>query len=130
VLVSDIPSNLEVVGDPARIFHVGDCEEMGSKLTALTAQKWNADQRDAVRRESTSRYDWADIAQRTMEVYDEVLGRKNNEGTVVRTVVTANSGQRRAYDGSISAGYGLVRSGNEKLVKPLARSGSARVDLK
>jgi glycosyltransferase involved in cell wall biosynthesis len=130
VLVSDIPSNREVVDDPSQIFHVGDCEEMGSKLTALTALKWSADERDAVRRESTSRYDWADIAQRTLEVYDEVLGRKNNEGTVVRTVAMANRGQRRRHDGSITAGYGLVRSGNDKLVKPLARSGSARVDMK
>ena len=130
VLVSDIPSNLEVVGDPAQIFHVGDCAEMGSKLAALTALKWNADQRDAIRRESTRRYDWADIAQRTLEVYDEMLDRKSNEDRGVRAVVTANSGQRRRYDGSITAGYGLVRSVNDKLAKPLARRGSASVDLK
>jgi hypothetical protein len=129
VLVSDIPSNLEVVGDPTQIFHVGDCEQLGSKLTALTALKWNADRRDAVRRDSTSRYDWADIAQRTLGVYDEVLGRKSNEDRGARKVVTANSAQRPRYDGS-TASYGLVRSVNDNTVKPLAGSGSARVELK
>jgi glycosyltransferase involved in cell wall biosynthesis len=128
VLVSDIPSNLEVVGDPAQIFHVGDCEEMAAKLSVLAALRWSQDQRDAVRRESTSRYDWADIAQKTLEVYDEVLGRNGNENKGARAVVTANGGQRSL--GSMTAGYGLVRSVNDNLVKPLAGSGSARVDLK
>jgi glycosyltransferase involved in cell wall biosynthesis len=99
VLVSDIPSNLEVVGDPAHIFHVGDCEDMRSKLSALTALKWNADQRDALRRESTSRYDWADIAQKTLEAYDEVLGRRSNEARSVRAGTTAIGGQRPLYGG-------------------------------
>ena len=79
VLVSDIPSNLEVVSDPAHIFHVGDCEEMRSKLSAMTALKWSADEREAVRRETSRRYDWADIAERTLDVYDELLNRKTNK---------------------------------------------------
>lgn len=131
VLVSDIPSNLEVVGDPAHVFHVGDCEEMRSKLSALIALTWTADQRDAVRRESTSRYDWADIAQRTLEAYDEVLGRKRNGVRELQTAPALISGQRPLYGAPMTAGYGLVSSRlNENLAKPLAGGGVARIDLK
>ena len=37
VLVSDIPSNLEVVGDPARVFRMGDIAELSAKIRALTS---------------------------------------------------------------------------------------------
>jgi glycosyltransferase involved in cell wall biosynthesis len=130
VLVSDIPSNLEVVGDPTHIFHVGDCEDMQSKLSALTALKWNTDQRDTLRRESTSRYDWADIARKTLEAYDEVLGRRSHEARSVRAGATAIGGQRPLYGGPVTAGYDLVRSVKDNLAKPLPGGGSARVDLK
>ena len=39
VLVSDIPSNLEVVGDPAQVFRMGDIQELRAKITAMTAVK-------------------------------------------------------------------------------------------
>jgi hypothetical protein len=103
---------------------------MRSKLSALTALKWTADQRDAVRRESTSRYDWADIAQRTLEAYDEVLGRKRNEVRDLRTAPALISGQRPLYGAPMTAGYGLVSSLNDNLAKPLAGSSVARIDLK
>jgi len=131
VLVSDIPSNLEVVGDPDHVFHVGDCEEMRSKLCALTALRWTADQRDAIRRESTSRYDWADIAQRTLEAYDEVLGRKGSGAKDLRAAA-ALIGEPRPplYGVPMTAGYGLASSLNDNLATPLAGSGAARIDLK
>jgi glycosyltransferase involved in cell wall biosynthesis len=130
VLVSDIPSNLEVVGDPAQIFHVGDCEEMRAKLSALTSLKWTSDQRDAVRRESTTRYDWADIALKTLGAYDEVLGGDTNEVRDLCATTSVNGGQRPLYGRPMTSGYGLVHSLNDNLTKPLAGSGSARIDLK
>ncbi len=45
VLVSDIPSNLEVVGDPAHVFHVGDCEEL--RIEAFCADRAEVDGRSA-----------------------------------------------------------------------------------
>jgi len=76
VLVSDIAPNLEVVTDPEHIFHVGDCEELGAKLSALTKTRLSEVEREAVRRESAMRYDWSDIALRTLDIYDDLLGRQ------------------------------------------------------
>ena len=50
VLVSDIASNLEVVGDPARIFRMGEIAELSAKLCALTGLKLDVAEREALRR--------------------------------------------------------------------------------
>jgi glycosyltransferase involved in cell wall biosynthesis len=77
VLVSDIPSNCEVVSDRSRIFEVGNCQELGAKITALTATAQGVAEREAVRRENIRRYDWNDIATRTSDVYFAALGQKS-----------------------------------------------------
>lgn len=69
VLVSDIPSNREIVADQDHIFKVGDCEELAGKMGALTAFSMDATEREAARRECTGRYDWSDIAAKTVDVY-------------------------------------------------------------
>ncbi|WP_398464521.1 glycosyltransferase family 4 protein [Tardiphaga sp.] len=69
VLVSDIPSNREVVSDRARIFEVGNCRELGTKIATLTASMPGVAEREAVRLENIRRYDWNDIATRTSDVY-------------------------------------------------------------
>jgi glycosyltransferase involved in cell wall biosynthesis len=73
-LVSDIPSNLEVVSDPARIFKMGDVDELSSKLETLAAVKMDASAREAVRRENARRYDWSDIAAKTAAAYSDLIG--------------------------------------------------------
>jgi glycosyltransferase involved in cell wall biosynthesis len=78
VLVSDIPSNLEVVSDPARVFRMGDIEELGAKITALTDLKLDEAQREALRQDCFRRYDWTEIAQRTSAAYEEVIDAKPN----------------------------------------------------
>ncbi|MBI5263588.1 MAG: glycosyltransferase family 4 protein [Bradyrhizobium sp.] len=105
VLVSDIPSNLEVVSDGAHVFRVGDCEEMRSKIAALTVLEWSAEDRQTLRRESTARYNWTDIARRTLEVYDGVLGRKHRK----------EGGAGVPLPGH----YNPVGSVNDNLAKPL-----------
>jgi len=76
VLVSDIPSNLEVVADPARVFPMGNIAELSGKIRVLTALKLGAAEREALRRDCVRRYDWTEIAQRTSAVYDELVGSK------------------------------------------------------
>lgn len=83
VLVSDIPSNREVVSDDARIFEVGNCKELGAKLAALTSAPIAATEREAVRRENIRRYDWNDIATRTSDVYSSALDRPWSVGRAV-----------------------------------------------
>jgi glycosyltransferase involved in cell wall biosynthesis len=84
VLVSDIPSNCEVVTDPANIFPVGDCEELRSKMAALTAVRMGAAERETIRHESTRRYDWNDIASKTLEIYDAVMGATHPDRSTTR----------------------------------------------
>jgi len=98
VLVSDIAPNLEVVGDPEHIFHVGDCEELGAKLLVLTKTRLSESEREIVRRESASRYDWSDIASRTSDIYDDLLGRTRQQGNLSRAGWRASArSQQSAY---------------------------------
>ena len=99
VLVSDIAPNLEVVTDPEHIFHVGDCEEMRAKLSMLTVSRLNADEREAVRRESALRYDWSDIALRTLDIYDDLLGQKRPRSNVALTGWTASGRPQQSVYG-------------------------------
>ena len=78
VLVSDIPSNLEVVGDPARVFQMGDIAELSAKISALTDLKLDAAEREALRRDCARRYDWTEIAQKTSAAYDDLVGSKSD----------------------------------------------------
>jgi glycosyltransferase involved in cell wall biosynthesis len=122
VLVSDIASNLEVVGDPAHIFRAGDCDELRTKLSALTVMKWTIDQRDAVRRESNRRYDWADITERTLDVYNEILTRRN------QVIGVSRAAERR---GERLPVYGVPASASssDSLSAPHSLVASASLDL-
>ncbi|WP_298952496.1 glycosyltransferase family 4 protein [uncultured Methylobacterium sp.] len=74
-LVSDIPANLEVVDDPARIFRVGDVPGLSAKLTALArAGCPDPALREAMRRADVGRYDWDNVARMTAAIYGELLG--------------------------------------------------------
>jgi glycosyltransferase involved in cell wall biosynthesis len=78
VLVSDIPSNLEVVNNPAQVFRMGDIHDLGTKMTVMTEVKLDQAQREALRRGCFDRYDWAEIALRTSAAYGELLDTKSD----------------------------------------------------
>lgn len=78
VLVSDIPSNLEVVSNPAQVFRMGDIHELSTKIAAMTEVKLSRAQRESLRRDCFDRYDWTEIAQRTSAIYDELLDTKSD----------------------------------------------------
>lgn len=92
VLVSDIPANLEVVGDPARVFRMGNVRELAAKMAAATADRAPAGDREALRRDAVRRYDWDDVALRTAEVYAEVA-RERRGGAAVRRPQPAVGGR-------------------------------------
>jgi glycosyltransferase involved in cell wall biosynthesis len=74
VLVSDIPSNLEVIGDPAHIFRMGDVAELSARISVLAAsKKLDAADREATRRDCARRYDWNEIARMTSAAYEELF---------------------------------------------------------
>ncbi|MEH2523500.1 MULTISPECIES: glycosyltransferase family 4 protein [unclassified Bradyrhizobium] len=74
VLVSDIPSNLEVVDDAARVFKMGDIAELSAKISALSGLKLEAPEREAIRRDCARRFDWTEIALKTSAAYDDLAG--------------------------------------------------------
>lgn len=90
ILVSNIPSNIEVVSDPSHVFQVGDTDDLASKLVALAGSKQDAGNRELARRDSVRRYDWSDIALKTSATYRELVGPERNSGLAgLRTVVTS-----------------------------------------
>lgn len=72
-LVSDIPSNTEVVSDPTCVFKVGDIEALTAKLGSCADTRMDTAERDVMRRENARRYDWNDIAVRTAAVYRDLI---------------------------------------------------------
>jgi glycosyltransferase involved in cell wall biosynthesis len=75
-LVSAIPSNMEVVSDPAYVFKVGDVADLSEKLGRLANVQLDADTRETIRRDNARKYDWADIAIKTAAAYGELMGAK------------------------------------------------------
>jgi glycosyltransferase involved in cell wall biosynthesis len=77
VLVSDIPSNLEVVGDADRVFRMGNIAELGAKIRVLSDLSLSASDREAVRLNCVRRYNWTEIAQKTSTAYEELVNSKS-----------------------------------------------------
>lgn len=73
VLVSDIPSNLEVVDDTDRVFRMGNIEELSVKIRALSDVRLSASGREAIRLNCVRRYNWTEIAQKTSAAYEELV---------------------------------------------------------
>jgi glycosyltransferase involved in cell wall biosynthesis len=73
VLASNIPANLEV-GLPAwHYFPLGDTTALAGALRRLAADPFTEEQRLERRRWVEQRYDWPQIAARTLEVYQQAV---------------------------------------------------------
>jgi glycosyltransferase involved in cell wall biosynthesis len=77
VLVSDIPANLEVVGDADRVFRMGSIAELRAKICALSDLSLNATEREAVRLNCVRRYNWTEIARKTSAAYEALVGSRS-----------------------------------------------------
>lgn len=76
VLVSDIPSNMEVVSDTDRVFRMGSITDLSAKMRALSGVSLSASGREAIRLNCARRYNWTEIAQKTSAAYVELVHSK------------------------------------------------------
>lgn len=76
VLASDIPANLEVGLPSEHYFPLGDVKALSIKLQMFAGAPLLAEDRESRRDWVMRRYDWRDIAKRTLEVYREVVAVK------------------------------------------------------
>ncbi|TCJ18046.1 glycosyltransferase [Parasulfuritortus cantonensis] len=73
VVASDIPANLEVGLPAAHYFPLGDTEALAERLRAFAAQPLTPGLRNERRAWVKTRFDWHDIARRTLLVYQAVV---------------------------------------------------------
>lgn len=75
-LVSDIRENTEVVGDKAFVFRKGDVQDLREKLSGLLT---HPDEVRCMGEASADyicgKYDWDDVTERTLALYERVVGR-------------------------------------------------------
>ena len=72
VVASDIPANLEVGLPAEHYFPLGEVDALSTKLSEFASHPLSQEAREARRAWVSERYDWRDIARRTMEVYEAV----------------------------------------------------------
>jgi len=69
VLASDIPANVEVGLDREHYFPVGEVSALSHAIARWQVRPWGDAEREAMKHWVTERYNWADIASATSEVY-------------------------------------------------------------
>ena len=74
-VASDIPANLAVGLSAAAYFGLGDIDALSSKLKDLAASNWTVEDRERVRRWTRDKYNWEDIADRTVATYQSAFGK-------------------------------------------------------
>lgn len=73
VLASDIPANLEVGLPASNYFPLGDVAAMSDRIHQLTQTPLDMATREEIRTWVTQRYNWHDIANKTLAVYTHCL---------------------------------------------------------
>lgn len=73
MVASNIPANLEVGLPTEHYFPLGDVAALAARLGEFAVRPLDMETRDARRTWVTERFDWRNIAQRTIEVYQTVV---------------------------------------------------------
>jgi len=73
VLVSDIPANKEVGLATNRYFRCGDVNDLKDKMATLLQRNLSNDEKEAMRRQVTKKYNWDKIAEQTIKVYEKAV---------------------------------------------------------
>jgi glycosyltransferase involved in cell wall biosynthesis len=73
VVASDIPANLEVNLPTEHYFPLGDINALSAKLRDFATRSLTLEEREIRRVWVLERYDWQDIAQRTLSVYQSIV---------------------------------------------------------
>lgn len=80
VVASDIPANLEVGLSAEHYYPLGDVATLATRLKEFAAQALTAEARESRRAWVSERFDWRDIARRTLMIYQAVApGAKPDE---------------------------------------------------
>lgn len=78
VIVSDIPANKEVGLSSECYYPLGDINELARKIIKLTDQEMTEAEKTKVQSWVKSQYNWQDIAQSTLSVFESVADGKRN----------------------------------------------------
>ncbi|MGZ4989400.1 MAG: glycosyltransferase family 4 protein [Methylobacter sp.] len=73
VLASDIPANLEVGLPAQQYFPLGDIEALADRIRQQSIESLSPAEREKIRVWVTQRYDWRDIAEKTLRFYVNCL---------------------------------------------------------
>jgi glycosyltransferase involved in cell wall biosynthesis len=73
VIASDIPANLDVGLSQSHYFPLGNTDALAAKLCELSIQPISVEERIRRREWVSSRFNWSEIARKTMDVYKTVL---------------------------------------------------------
>jgi glycosyltransferase involved in cell wall biosynthesis len=73
VLASDIPANLEVGLSAKHYFPLGEIEALADRIILLSSVSQTMVERNRIRAWVTERYDWRDIAEKTLGLYISCL---------------------------------------------------------
>lgn len=76
VLVSDIPANKEVELPDDRYFRCGDVDDLKDRMVALLENTLSEKERQDIRKQIIEKYNWDNIAEQTIKVYEKVLNKK------------------------------------------------------
>lgn len=69
VLASDIPANLEVGLSAEHYFPLGNIQSLADRIILLSRESLTMHERTSIRVWATQRYDWREIAEKTLNVY-------------------------------------------------------------
>ncbi len=75
VIASDISANLEIELPEEHYFPMGDVNALSAKIRDFAGRSLTHEEREIRRTWVSQRYDWKDIAQRTLDVYLGIIGK-------------------------------------------------------
>jgi glycosyltransferase involved in cell wall biosynthesis len=78
ILASDIPANKEVQLPPEHYFPLGNTASLAEKLREFTQHPVTPQARETRREWVRQRYDWHDIARRTLAVYQNIAQKSSS----------------------------------------------------
>jgi glycosyltransferase involved in cell wall biosynthesis len=76
VLASDIPANLEVGLSAGHYFSLGNIQSLANQIVLLTRESQTMVERESIRVWVTQRYDWQNIASKTLKTYVDSLSKR------------------------------------------------------
>jgi len=74
IIASDISANLEIELPEEHYFPMGDVTALSAKIRDFAARPITSKERESRRAWVAESYDWRDIAQRTLDIYQKLIG--------------------------------------------------------